>query len=224
MSATVNKKDHRVISYMRLRKTVGYLGIGLPIVLGLGAWIIFGTGLQDSLSRYYYTDIRSVFVGTLCVIGFFLFSYKGYPRKKGEPISDNMTGNLACLFALCTALFPAAPDCGATRCDTIIGYVHNASAGLFIATLAYYSLFLFTKTHKDKAPPSNKQKRNIIYIFCGCLIGLCLALIGVYFLLSEDTKNLLNTCKPVFWLESLAIWMFGISWFTKGQVILKDKD
>ena len=29
--------------------------------------------------------------------------------------------------------------------------------------------------------------------------------------------------NPVFWLESLAIVAFGVSWFVKGEAILKDE-
>jgi hypothetical protein len=29
--------------------------------------------------------------------------------------------------------------------------------------------------------------------------------------------------NPVFWLESLAVEAFGVSWLTKGETILKDE-
>ena len=64
-----------VFSYLALRKSIGFLAIALPFVVSLGALIFFQTGLQKSISSYYHTDMRDVFVGTLCVIGFFLLSY-----------------------------------------------------------------------------------------------------------------------------------------------------
>ena len=60
-----------VFSYLTLRKAVGFLGIAFPFVLSLGALILFQTGIQSSISSYYHTYMRDVFVGTLCVIGFF---------------------------------------------------------------------------------------------------------------------------------------------------------
>ena len=69
-----------VFSYLTLRKTIGILGTSFPFVLYLGALIIFRTGIQSSISSYYHTGMGDVFVGTLCVIGFFLLSYKGYKR------------------------------------------------------------------------------------------------------------------------------------------------
>jgi hypothetical protein len=128
-----------VFSYLALRKAIGILGSALPFVVSLGALILFGTGLQSSISSYYHTGMRDVFVGTLFATGFFLLSYKGYER------SDDVAGNLACVFAVGVALFPTAPA-GATAIGTrIIGYVHLAFAALFFLTLTYFSLFLFTK-------------------------------------------------------------------------------
>jgi len=77
VSEELKRRNALIISYLSLRKAIGFLGILLPFVLYFGALIIFGTGLQTSISGYYHTGMRDVYVGTLCVIGFFLFSYKG---------------------------------------------------------------------------------------------------------------------------------------------------
>ena len=34
---------------------------------------------------------------------------------------------------------------------------------------------------------------------------------------------LIKKLDPVFWLESLAVVAFGVSWLTKGEMILKDE-
>ncbi len=121
-----------VFSYLALRKAIGLLGIAFPFVLSLGALILFQTGIQSSLSSYYHTGMRDVFVGTLCVIGFFLLSYKGYER------SDDIAGDLACVFAVGVALFPITPDGVAASGAHLIGYVHLACAALFFLTLIYF--------------------------------------------------------------------------------------
>jgi hypothetical protein len=51
-------------------------------------------------------------------------------------------------------------------------------------------------------------------------ILVCIALTGIYFLFLEDTS--ISDIKPVFWLESIMLWTFGISWFIKGQTFWKD--
>jgi hypothetical protein len=88
------KENALIISYLTLRKAIGILGAALPFVLAIGAAVLFMTGIQDSISAYYYTGMRNVFVGMLCATGFFLLSYKGYERK------DSIAGNLGCLFAV----------------------------------------------------------------------------------------------------------------------------
>src|ERR671933_275348 len=92
--------DDVVISYLNLRRAIGLLGMGLPLVLVLGKLLGDGGGLLESISDYYYSSMRNVFVGTLWAIGIFLFSYRGYERK------DDIAGTLACLAAIGVALFP----------------------------------------------------------------------------------------------------------------------
>ena len=65
-----------------------------------------------------------------------------------------------------------------------------------------------------------KKIRNRIYRICGVVILACIALIGLYFWLPRDTG--ISAIKPVFWLESIALWAFGISWFVKGETFWKD--
>jgi len=90
--------------------------------------------------------------------------------------------------------------------------------------LIYFSLFLFTKTSTPREPTSQKLQRNILYKVCGYTMAVCILLIAVYYLLAEETASLPGTYKPVYWLEAVAILAFGVSWFTKGEAILKDDE
>ena len=205
-----------VISYLALRKAIGILGIALPFALGFGGALLHGLELQDSVSRYYRTEMRDVFVGTLCAIAMFLMSYNGYERI------DKVAGELACLFAISTALFPVAPERDPSQDEILIGNLHLWSAGLFFLTLAFFSLFLFTKTDPRKKKTRRKQWRNGIYIGCGCLILIGLVLIGVIGLLPDGALTDLKKEQPIFWLEAMIVVAFGFSWLTKGEAILKD--
>ena len=118
-------EDSLLISYLTLRKVVGILGMALPFVVFLGGKFIFKTDIQSSISSYYYTGMRDVFVGILWTIGFFLYSYRGYGRI------DNITGNLACVFAVVVSLFPTTADGTASRAEEVIGTVHLIFAALF---------------------------------------------------------------------------------------------
>jgi hypothetical protein len=217
MDPKLGNENSLALSYLTLRQTIGLLGIGLPFIVSLGAEIFFQDEIQSSISDYYHTGMRDVFVGILCTIGFFLLSYKGYERK------DTLAGKCGCVLAICTALFPTTPNGKAQEGLDFVGYVHIAFAGLFFLTLIYFSLFLFTKTDKSKTPSRRKLLRNTVYKACGYAMAICILLIAFYFSFLKKSTPFLEEYKPVFWLEATAIVAFGISWLTKGQAILKDE-
>ncbi len=205
-----------VIGYLTLRKAIGLLGTSLPFVLSLGAFLLFNTGIQASMSSYYHTGRRDVFVGTLCAIGIFMLSYRGYERQ------DDVADDLACVFAVGVALFPTTLREDLTTLDTI-GALHLVFAALLFLTLAYFSLFLFTKTDPTKTPTRRKRQRNQVYRTCGYTLVASIALILLLTFLPLEIKQALSPYHPVYWLESLAVVGFGISWLTKGEAMLGDK-
>lgn len=206
-----------IISYRGLRKIVGILGLSFPFVLFGGAYLFFDLGIQSSISSYYHTGMRDVFVGTLCVIGFFLLSYRGHERK------DDYAGDVACAAALGIAFFPTAPDGLVSNEAVVLDHIHLAFAAIFFATLIYFSLALFTKMNPDVTPTRRRQQRNRVYRICGATMLTCISLILIYKLAPEALAAVFDAWHLVYWLEALAIAAFGLSWLTKGRVILNDK-
>lgn len=202
-----------VISYLVLRRAIGILGLSLPFVLVLGKTIFQGPGLETSMSRYYYTVAGDFFVGSLCAIGVFLLSYKGYER------TDDLAGDLACVFAVGVALFPTSPE-NPTSLQRWIGVLHYAAAAGMFGTLAFFSLVLFRKTDCVGKMPLRKRQRNVVYTACGFTILGCIALLAALAFAPQDAP--VRAWRPVFWLEAIAVVAFGISWITKGETILKD--
>jgi hypothetical protein len=193
-----------VLSYLALRRAVGVLGVMLPGILPIGVLLLSsGTGLQDSISAYYNTVMRGVFVGVLFAIGVFLFTYQGYERF------DNIAGNLACVFALGVALFPV------TSGNSFVRSVHFLSATALFLTLSYFSLFLFTKSKAGATRTPKKETRNKVYVVCGIFMLACIVLIAVFYWFLQETG--IGAIRPVFWLEGLALWAFDWSWFVKGE-------
>jgi hypothetical protein len=209
-----------VISYKFLRVTVGALGMGMPLILYAGGRLIFGDLVQPSLSAYYHTSMRDVLVGILFALGVFLFSYKGYGRP------DDIAGNLACLFAIGTALFPTLPLEGPiTPIDERNNIIHHIFATGFLLTLTYFALFLFTKSDKPASEQSpGKRMRNTVYRLCGGLMTLSILVIGAYFLLQGGVGPFLGSSVPIYWLETVAIFAFGVSWFVKSGYFIKDDE
>ena len=218
-----------LVSYLRLRRIMGILGVALPVVLLVWGCALSGWSfnVQNSISDYYSLRTRDALVGVLFVIAWFLCTYKGYETV------DDVAGNLACVFALGVALFPNTGQ----SWEKI---VHFTSATLLFVLLSFFSLCLFTKSRSspkgwqgalsgfrfgiaragDSMTPQKKM-RNRVYVACGLVMLFCIVLAGLYSLFWENTA--ISVIKPVFCLESLMIWAFGISWFVKGETLWKDK-
>jgi hypothetical protein len=211
MSQPSGPQDPQLLSYRSLRRAIGIIGIALPLVLAIGVAVSQGRGIQETISAYYYTDMRNVFVGSLCAIGVFLMTYRGYDRR------DLRAGRFACVCAIGVAFFPTTPP-GADL--TWTGALHLTCATLLFLTLAYFCWFLFTETDPNKTPTPQKLQRNTVYRACAILIVVCIALVAVVKLSPLGTS--LASLSPAFWLESAAIIAFGVSWLIKGDTILKD--
>jgi len=212
-----------VLSYLALRKIVGFLGITFPVILILGA-IAFGAcnGFQVSISDYHNTNMRDVFVGLLSAMALFLFMYVAYDDMK-----DKIAAKVAGITGFMVAIFPDSLD--TNECTIYVkqnipawmATVHFISAAIFFLTLAYFSIFLFTKSNqlkKDQTPA--KQKRNVIYKICGYIMITCIVFILLYFKVPVIKAGFPH--YTVLLLETIALSAFGFSWIVKGEAILKD--
>ena len=225
MEQAVRQNDELALSQLSLRKGLGLLGIALPAVFLLGSP---GIALQRSLSAYYYIPhLRDLLVGVLCAIGAFLVFYRGYSRVPNAfrrlPIwlnrhmTDTKLTTLAGLGALATALLPTCES--GTQCSNpAISVLHSAGAVTFLGTLAVLSICAFTESDTDpKDWDATKRWSNRIYTTCGWIILGCL--VAAALVLKLHLSPLGPITQPVFWLESIAIWAFGISWLVKGEAI-----
>jgi hypothetical protein len=201
-------------SYLTLRKAVGYLGMSLPFTLMTGYFLFFhGTRILFSISHYYYSGMRDVFVGTICFIALFLFFYRGYDNW-GKINWDKWITNISGFFALGIAFFPTTDK----EPGNWVASVHFVCAASFFLLLSFYSIGIFTK--KVPAPTKEKLIRNKIYITCGLVMIGCLIAIFIYLNLPLSANS---DSSFVFWGETLALVAFGISWLTKGGAVFADK-
>ncbi len=187
-----------MINTVRLRCTIGWLGILLPWIVAL-----LLKSIPPSISETYYTyEAGAVFLITLGSASFLLFSYKGYERI------DDVINSIAGLFGLLICLFP---------CESSLEYVgtfqvpvkvsmliHYTSAVGFFSLLAVNSLLLFTKSSGQMT--RNKKIRNIIYRVCG------LGMVGSFLILLLPKFNI-----RIWLVEAIALFFFGISFLTKAD-------
>jgi hypothetical protein len=207
-------KDPVVLSYLALRRAVGTIAFALPFVVAIPP-LVFRHMFETSISMYYYTGTRNVFVGGLCAVAMFMLGCRGYD------IRDEIAGLFSAICALGVAFFPTSPDC-ATLEQKHIGIVHYTFAAALFLTLAYFCLVLFKMSAKDKAMTRKKEQRNMIYTVCGVAI---LVSIGLLLLLSFvfHWTYLVGRLGTTFTFETTSLLSFGVAWLVKGGTFLKDE-
>ena len=199
--------ESHLISYYTLRRTLGLLGIFLPILLPLGVYL-FGKDLQviqNSISHYYYTNMSDIFVGVLWAFGLFLFTYKGY-KTSGYRLSDNLLTNTAGVLAIGVAIFPTGNDAISYN-PGWVGVVHLICAATFFVILGGMSIFIFTQ---GKSRASNR-----LYVILGIVMWTCLLVLLIYFLTNDSWT--FWPAWTVYFFEAIMLFAFGFSWLTKGK-------
>ncbi|HGG03816.1 MAG TPA: hypothetical protein ENK28_00005 [Aliiroseovarius sp.] len=213
-------RDDMVFSYNRVRNALGILGVAFPIILIVGGGLS-SDGVQPSMSDFFHTTMRDIYVGTLCAIGVFLISYRGYQKAEGEWISDDIIATTAGISAFGVALFPNESPTQIIETVTqeavgigISPIYHFLSAMLFFLCL---SLFCYIKFPKNAKP-----WRRRVYFLCGHLIwvgGISVAVASYYKKFSDGSaaQAFVLDYNVIFWAEALGIWAFAVSWLVKGK-------
>lgn len=209
-----------ILTFRRIRKAIGWLGISLPFVLVILSLIpFFKTNVQNSISYYYYTNLREVFTGVLCAVSLFLIRYKSFENPVFWKNDDKMT-SLAGVMALCVALIPTNPDNCSEKiytliplCANLLGWLHYIFATIFFTIIAIISIVIFTiGQNDDKDIPVSPLNENNIYRICGWAIVVFIILIPVC-----DLLNLFHRATLI--LETLSLIAFGIAWLIKGRAL-----
>ena len=187
------------INTVRLRATIGWLGMLLPwiVVLLIGYF-------PQSISATWYTNACTVFMIILGSASFLLISYKGYD------LLDDILLTCSGIAGLGICLFPCAITTAHEKVGTFLidnqvsNVLHGAFAVIFFGLLAYNSIFLFTKS--DGEVSGRKKKRNIIFKVCGfgMLISFIILLLPI-------------PCK-VWIMETVALFFFAVSFLTKANI------
>lgn len=216
-----------VRSYLLIRTVVGVLGVALPTVLILADWLLLGgeAQLRGSLSAYYHSPARDLFVGTLFVVGVLLMTYLAGQRNTWDFWLSLVAGVAALGVALLPTPRPGLPE-GAARCgaeprprgcsgvqqalgETVTGVLHFVSAGVFILCLAAMC-FLFARraVRFDGAVGIARLFRG-----AGVLIVLAVAWAGLGSLAGIEVDGM----EALYLGEVVAVYAFGVCWFVTGR-------
>jgi hypothetical protein len=210
-----------VVSYLTLRQMIGWIGLLMPIAVRLGAIVFEGIHSTNSISAYYYTGMRDVFVSTLVLIGAFLTCY-----RTPSP-SDTFVAVIAGLAAVGIGLFPMDPvyadevlrnhpDMTTAKCYVNRGILkyHFIFVTIFFA-LSFYLVYFRFSAFTPANPTRQKIVRNKIYKICGVAMLVGFVAIGLLAILHHGAS--------IFWPEALAVVAFATAWLVKGQFVLKDR-
>jgi len=208
-----------VVSYLTLRQMIGWIGLLMPITVRLGAFLLEGIQSTDSISAYYYTGMRDVFVSTLVLVGVLLACYRT------PAWLDNLLAIVAGLSAIGIGLFPMDPTFAPSilqqfpdmlvRCYIprgLLGF-HFIFVSLFFS-LSFYLVYFRFDAFTPVTPTAQKVMRNKIYKVCGAVMLVAFIAIGLL--------ALMNKGGSIFWPESFAVFAFAAAWLVKGRTILKD--
>jgi hypothetical protein len=222
----------RSILWMRI--WVGLAGVLLPFALFLvdRFWFHGNPEPRDSMSAYYWSGMREIFVTVIFGTGAFLIGYKIAERNL-----DNSASIVGGLGALCLAWFPTKPGC-LTMHDTAIAadcknvplpvltpleqhwtpttvwYFHLLGTGLFIVGLAVVS-WLFGVREGKWQPVDGKRSPKFWRRFHKTM---SLFMVGgiVWIVVSSFPHHRFGPSWDVLIGEVTCVLAFGFSWLLKG--------
>jgi hypothetical protein len=203
-------------SYLLMRAVIGFIGLALPFALVLGDAALEHGPLRGSLSEYFYTGLRDVFVGALCVTGLFLVTYKAFEHNL-----DNLLSVVAGVAALGVALFSTdRPEHSALALTPLqqrlgeapVAAVHYTCAAVFIIGLGIISLY-FGIREGNRTELLGRRSPTFwrrFHFTCAAVIGVAVVFIALTEITGWfDDYSLITG-------ETLAIFGFGASWLMKG--------
>lgn len=196
-------------SLLLMRTAIGAVGILLPLTLILIDRVALKGGIlaRGSLSAYYHSGARDVFVGTLFAIAIFLITYKVF-----EHHWDNRVSTVAGIAALGVALFPTArpadsdlPLTGLQERlgESLVRGLHFTFTLTFILSIAAICILFGRQA-------TGPWKR----FHWGCVVVIAIAIV---FVIGTNAVGRFDDYSMLLG-EWAAVWAFGASWLVKGAL------
>lgn len=204
-------------TYLLIRLVVGGVGVLLPVALWLvDALVLQGSiTLRGSLSAYYHSGARDLFVGALCVVGCLLLTYLAAQRRTW----DYWLSTVAGIAVLGVAFLPTQRPPFSTTPPTPlqqrwgehpVAAAHFACAAVFILSLA---ALCFVFAARDRRWGGGHPA---LHRACGVVILVAVAWAVAGFVVDLD----LGWLTALYAGEVASVWAFGLSWLVKGSDLL----
>jgi hypothetical protein len=207
-----------VRSYLVMRLGIGALGIVLPLWLVFADWLAFSGDPhpRGSLSVYYYSGMRDVFVMIMSATGVFLITH-----MVADKSLDNTATFFAGLCAILISLFPTGHPSyfhgGLTPLqdwwsEESVKRVHFGASAVFLVLLAVMSfLFGLREGRRVRRQGQHFPPRFWRWFHWACAIAMGLALIWIVV-----TGRVGSPQRSLLIGEWVSAWAFGASFLAKG--------
>ena len=202
--------DHFYSTYASLRGGMGIIAFMFPLILFPGGLWLSDTPLQSSMSHYYHTDMRNVFVGLLFSIGSFLYLYKGFGPR------ENYALNIAGLLALGVAIFPMKAPVGAAPTYTS-PLLHGICAVTFCLFIAYVCIRRSGDTLHLVAKEHRKRYARAYKTLGWLMVGLPISAALILTILNQPFGT--KTGIVILAIEWAIVWVFAAYWLLKTYEI-----
>lgn len=209
MSSSTPLRDHFTLTYFSLRLGIALLGALLPAALLAAALFLEGGDLRGSMSAYYHSPMRDVFVGSLVAIGACLYLYKGFSE------AENRALNAAGLLVVGVAYLPTSEEGGPRD---LVSTLHGVFAVVFFLCIAYVCLFRAADTLSLIRDTARADRRRALYKGLGGAM-IILPAFAVVLSLAFPDGGFADT--TTFWVEALAVWVFAAYWVAKSNELRK---
>lgn len=200
----------RQINHKVMRVIVGVIALLLSPVV----WLLSGSENElTSISISYWTDSRDIFVGSLIAVGFFLSAYNGLGIERDW---EYYLSKIACVFAICVAIFPTEgfseadiPARWVRAISQIIvpgpEYIHYGAALLLFACLIALMWFFSIRAN-------DKGKHNRAKFYRGVSVLMGVGIVGLFVI-----GKVLKLDDTTFWVEAWGLTLFGLGWLVAGS-------
>lgn len=211
-------RDDHALAFHRVRVALGVLGMALPLLLALAGRLVDGH-VQPSISDFFHTSARDVFVGGLSAIAIFMITHRGLG---GGRTKHHRRGNifavLAGLSALGVALIPNEAEVVTTLSQEILGLklspaLHYGAATMFYLMMSLTCLLVYARTTTGAEALFHRIMGWTVW--CS---GWAVMLLTYWKRSgSPALQNFTIENNLIFWDESLGVWAFCASWLVQAH-------
>lgn len=212
-----------VRSYLLIRFTVGLIGLLLPTTLFVldGIWLAGSWRARDSLSIYYFTGARDIFVGALCVVGVLLITYLAGQKQTLDYLLSLIAGIAVIAVAFlptdrpgylrdlgpCTRLDAPALGCAALQeefGERAVAIGHVTAAIVFVTAIGALCVLF------------GRREAGVFRWICfGCAVAIgCGAAVAI---VGSTARARPLGFSALYLGEVIAVYAFGTAWLVKGR-------